>query len=114
MTGFDGAAVLQLTSGVGGSGGDAETGPAGLPAESPAELPVEVSLRGAFQPLDGRYHWYGRIAASDRLPSTLSGSEVVVRTPYGEGAGRLSDVDPWGRHRISGTGRPPFEVDAPD
>ena len=110
MTGFDGAAVLQLTSGVPGSGSDPEA----APGRSLAEVRVEVSLRGAFQPLDGRYHWYGRIAASERLPSTLSGSEVVVRTPYGEGAGRLSDVDPWGRHRISGTGRPPFEVDSAD
>ena len=106
MTGFEGAAVLRLTSRVSGSNSDSETGP--------AEVPVEVTLRGAFQPLDGRYRWYGRIAACERLPSTLSGSEVVVRTPYGEGAGRLSDVDPWGRHRISGTGRPPFEVDRPD
>ena len=110
MTGFDGAAVLQLTPTVRGTG----SSPSAPRTESPAEVPVEVSLRGAFQPLDGRYHWYGRIAPSELLPSTLSGSEVVVRTPYGEGAGRLSDVDPWGRHRISGTGRPPFEVDAPD
>lgn len=108
MTGFEGAAILRLAPTVRGSGTDPGVGL----AELATELPVEVSLRGAFQPLDGRYHWYGRIAASERLPSTLSGREVVVRTSYGEGAGRLSDVDPWGRHRISGTGRPPFEVDA--
>lgn len=98
MTGFDGSAELLLSP----AGGDAEA------------VPVEISLRGAFQPLDGRFHWYGRIAPSDRLPSSLSGREVVLRTPYGEGAGRLSDVDPWGRHRISGTGRPPFTVDDSD
>jgi Domain of unknown function (DUF4873) len=76
-------------------------------------VPVRVTLRGAFQPLDGRFHWWGRVAATDRLPEALSGREVVLRTPYGEGAGRLSDIDPWGRHRITGTGRPPFGVEEP-
>ena len=73
---------------------------------------VEVTLRGAFQPIDGRFHWYGRIAATDQLPAELSGWSVVLRTADGEAVGRLSDLDPWGRHRISGTGTPPFDMDA--
>jgi hypothetical protein len=73
---------------------------------------VEVSLRGGFQPIDGRYHWYGRVAADDAVESRFgSGADVVVRTPQGEALGRLSDVDPWGRLRITGTGRPPFAAD---
>ena len=28
-------------------------------------VPVRVTLGGAFQPIDGRFHWYGRIAATD-------------------------------------------------
>jgi hypothetical protein len=80
-----------------------------LPDAEP--LPVQVSLAGAFQPIDGRFHWYGRIAADDRLPAELSGTTVVLRTAYGEAVGRLSDIDPWGRHRISGTGKPPFDAD---
>jgi hypothetical protein len=40
----------------------------------------------------------------------LSGTSVVLRTAYGESVGRLSDPDPWGRHRIGGTGTPPFEL----
>ena len=70
-------------------------------------IPVEVTLRGAFQPLDGRFHWYGRIARSDDVDAVGSGSEVVLRTGHGAAEARLSDVDPWGRFRSSGTGTPP-------
>lgn len=77
--------------------------------ETSSEIEVELTLRGQFEPLDGRFHWYGRIAANARLDEHLrSGSTVTVRTPHGHAEGRLSDVDPWGRFRISGTGRPPF------
>ena len=37
------------------------TGPATLVVGG-AEFAVEVDLRGHFQPIDGYYHWYGRIA----------------------------------------------------
>lgn len=70
---------------------------------------VTVDLRGHFEPIDGKFHWYGRIATSEALSSQhQSGDNVVVTTPHGSARGRLSDVDPWGRYRISGTGRPPF------
>ena len=74
-----------------------------------AETEVEVLLRGHFEPIDGRFHWWGRIAADERLDAEhSSGSTVTLVTPHGEAVGRLSDVDPWGRFRIAGTGRPPF------
>jgi len=74
-----------------------------------ADTPVEVNLRGHFEPLDGRFHWYGRIGASEELSAQVaSGDTVVLTTPGGSAEGRLSDVDPWGRFRITGTGRPPF------
>ena len=79
--------------------------------EGPARIDqtaVEVRLRGHFQPIDGRFHWYGRIAPDPAVETNTSGSTVTLVTPYGEAPGRLSDVDPWGRFRISGTGRPPF------
>jgi hypothetical protein len=86
-----------------------------LPAEGyvgPAhvdDISVEVTLRGQFEPLDGRFHWYGRLAASDELAAAVqSGATVTLTTPHGSAQGRLSDVDPWGRYRVSGTGRPPF------
>jgi hypothetical protein len=68
---------------------------------------VDVTLRGAFQPIDGRFHWYGRVSAATPT-SARSGSPVRLRTSVGEADGRLSDPDPWGRLRITGTGHPPF------
>lgn len=77
---------------------------------SAGDVRVEASvrLRGEFQPIDGKFHWYGRVAASPDVDALGSGSDVTLSTGHGEAAGRLSDVDPWGRFRVSGTGRPPF------
>ncbi len=73
------------------------------------DVEVEVTLRGHFEPLDGRFHWYGRIAADPVLgEAARAGDTVTLTTAHGAAEGRLSDVDPWGRFRISGTGRPPF------
>ena len=72
------------------------------------EHDVQVTLRGVFQPLDGRFHWYGRIAASPALDGVRSGATARLRTSRGEAEGRLSDIDPWGRLRVAGTGQPPF------
>ena len=73
------------------------------------DVPVEVDLRGRFEPLDGKFHWYGRIAANETVTVRVRpGATVTVRTPHGSAEARLSDVDPWGRFRVSGTGRPPF------
>ncbi|HET6699069.1 MAG TPA: DUF4873 domain-containing protein [Nocardioidaceae bacterium] len=74
-------------------------------------LPVTVTLRGMFQPIDGRYRWYGRIDQDDRLDARVSsGGTVTLRTPHGSAPARLSDRDPWGRFRVTGTGAPPFPV----
>jgi hypothetical protein len=78
-------------------------------AAVPRGVPVTVVLRGRFEPIDGLFHWYGRIAADQRLADRhAAGDTVVLTTPHGSAEGRLSDVDPWGRFRIGGTGRPPF------
>lgn len=84
--------------------GEGYAGPATLTTAA-GDLAVEVRLRGGFQPIDGRFHWYGRVAGHERL---ASGDRVTIRTEHGDAEGRLSDVDPWGRLRIAGTGRPPF------
>jgi hypothetical protein len=82
-------------------------GPAVLSGAEAVE--VEVTLRGHFEPLDGRFHWYGRIGSDAALAERArAGDTVTLTTPHGTAEGRLSDVDPWGRFRISGTGRPPF------
>ena len=50
----------------------------------------------------------GPVHADATLDPSASGATVTLQTPYGEAAGRLSDVDTWGRFRVSGTGKPPF------
>ncbi len=87
------------------------TGPAMLRTEDTA-IAVEVVLRGHFQPIDGRFHWYGRIAANPEVDALTGGrsARVVLSTDDGDALGTLSDPDPWSRHRISGVGRPPFAV----
>ena len=85
-------------------------GPARLVTEEQS-LDVEVRLRGHFEPLDGRYHWYGRVSPGadvDALVTTRA--ELALRTPHGVSVARLADRDPWGRFRVTGTGRPPFPV----
>ena len=84
-------------------GGERYDGPARIGGTE-----VGVRLRGHFEPIDGRFHWWGRLAAGDALAEHSSGSTVTLETLHGTAQGRLSDVDPWGRLRIAGTGRPPF------
>ncbi|MBB3041085.1 DUF4873 domain-containing protein [Nocardioides sp. LMS-CY] len=82
-------------------------GPATLIAGE-VRLEVEADLRGRFEPIDGRFHWYGRLAAATGLDRIGSGATVTLATEHGSADGRLSDIDPWGRPRVSGLGRPPF------
>ncbi|MEV6903654.1 DUF4873 domain-containing protein [Amycolatopsis sp. NPDC051372] len=76
------------------------------------EMAVQVDLRGYFQPIDGYYHWYGRVSASGELTAAVGGRKkactVVVEDRSADG--ELSDPDPWGRYRIMGTSTPPFSV----
>lgn len=77
------------------------------------EVTVNVVLRGNFQPIDGRFHWYGRVEADGKLDELTAGRrvEVVLRTPHGDAVATLSDPDPWSRYRVTGLGRPPFPLD---
>ncbi len=92
-------------------GEEGYTGKADLVFEN-AEVPVEVELRGFFQPIDGRYHWYGRVAANEQVSTLVEAGArtAVLRTPTGEAHGSLTDPDPWHRYRVSGTSTPPFRV----
>ncbi|MER7010910.1 DUF4873 domain-containing protein [Saccharopolyspora sp. NPDC000359] len=76
------------------------------------EVAIQVVLRGHFQPIDGRFHWYGRVSAHDEVAELAANrrTPVLLSTPTGEARGTLSDPDPWGRYRITGTGRPPFPL----
>ncbi|MFI6865473.1 DUF4873 domain-containing protein [Nocardia sp. NPDC050406] len=87
------------------------SGPAVLDAPG-AEVQVQVTLSGHPDPIDGRYHWYGRVAAAtgEELPDP-GRSQVFLTLPgRGPAAARLEERDPWGNLRIAGVGRPPFEA----
>jgi hypothetical protein len=90
--------------------GEEYVGTAEVLADDTTEpIVVDVHLRGHVEPIDGRFHWYGRIAAYDELASRhRPGTTVALRTPHGFAAGKIADVDPWGRFRITGLGTPPF------
>jgi hypothetical protein len=90
---------------------DGYAGPATLIVDE-RELAVEVAVRGHFQPIDGRYHWYGRLAEHAELAELVGGRKrtAVLRTPRGEATGEVSDPDPWRRYRITGVSTPPFAV----
>lgn len=89
--------------------GDGYTGPASLRLGD-ASFSVVADLRGRFEPIDGRYHWYGRLARHDGLTAALPRGRGagVLTTPEGAAPCELSDPDPWHRYRVSGTARPPF------
>ena len=90
---------------------DGYTGPAEL-IDGDAVLAVQVTLAGHFDPISGKYSWYGRVAASPEVTALAeNGARTVrLRTPHGEVETALTDVDPWGRPRVSGFGPAPFEV----
>jgi hypothetical protein len=87
---------------------DGYTGPASVDV---ADGTVEVSaqLAGAFDPISGKYHWYGRVSAERDL-TAFAGKRAVLRTPHGVVETTLSDLDPWGRARVEGFGPAPFVV----
>lgn len=90
-------------------------GTARLLRDGEADLDVEVTLRGLFQPIDGRYHWYGRIKANDEVTSRVEAGArtALLRTPTGQAEGTLTDQDPWGRYRVSGVSTPPYKIEEP-
>jgi hypothetical protein len=74
------------------------------------EFGVHATLSGYFEPIDGRYHWRGRLARNDELAAAARGraANAVLSTGHGSAQCVVSDPDPWGRYRVSGISRPPF------
>ncbi len=75
-------------------------------------IDVEVVLGGHLEPLDGRYHWYGRVVQNDAVDAVKRGGATTGVLTIGDGAsveGRLAEHDAWGNMRITGLGAPPFE-----
>ena len=90
---------------------DGYDGPAEL-VDGETTVAVTVTLRGHFDPISGKYSWYGRVAASPEVAALVEGGarKVRLRTPHAEVETALSDVDPWGRPRVEGFGATPFAV----
>ena len=91
VDGYEGTAVVE----VGGSRFD-----------------VQVRLRGHFQPIDGRYHWYGRLSAHEGLDGVLGSAKAagVLTTAEGSARCELSEPDPSRRYRVTGISTPPFRT----
>src|SRR5260370_22840630 len=73
---------------------------------------VQVRLRGHFQPIDGRYHWHGRISAHEGLDGVLGSGKAagVLTTAQGSAPCELSEPDPSRRYRVTGISTPPFRT----
>jgi hypothetical protein len=95
-------------------------GPAGLLIGDDT-IDVVVHLDGHLEPLDGRFHWYGRIEQSAAVRAAKGAGATSGLLRIGEGAPtevRLAEDDPWGSVQVNGTGAPPYpmgrvEVDLP-
>jgi hypothetical protein len=98
---------------------DGYAGPARLTVGAD-QFEVEVELRGHFEPIDGQYHWYGRIASNDQLTARLTGAKAdgVLETEHASSQCVLSEPDLWHRYRITGRSTPPFpaqtQIEEPD
>jgi hypothetical protein len=92
------------------STGDEEyRGPATLRL-SEGPVPVEIRMSARFEPVEGRFRWAGRTspdaALHERVGTGLRAAVLVVaerETPV-----KLSEPDPFGGVRLSGTGTPPW------
>lgn len=74
---------------------------------------VRVRLSGRFEPVDGRYHWGGRVEPRPDLVVLLrsgarDGTLAVGHHP--PRPVRLVEADVWGGVKLAGTGRPPWST----
>lgn len=92
---------------------DGYTGPATLTVDGRA-VPVHALLDARHEPQDGRLHWFGRLRAEETALGDLPATAVLLLDAgAGPVAARLGDVDPWGRVRVTGVGRPPYASHQP-
>jgi hypothetical protein len=91
------------------AGDDAYSGRAVVQIES-ARYPVTVVLAGRFEPVDGRYHWGGRILPLREVADAVRRGVRAATLYIGDRpfAIHLSEVDPWSGVRIRAVGTPPW------
>lgn len=77
------------------------------------DLAVTVHLAGRWEPVDGRFHWGGRIEPVSEVADLVRAGRREARLRIGdrEAPARLAEVDPWGGVRITGVGAPPWPRD---
>ncbi|MEV4278115.1 DUF4873 domain-containing protein [Actinoplanes xinjiangensis] len=85
-------------------------GPATLRLDD-GTVPVEIRMSARFEPIEGRFRWAGRTGRHDMLRERVGAGlrkATIVVPGSPETAVKLSDPDPWGGIRLSGTGTPPW------
>ncbi|KHL18654.1 UNVERIFIED_CONTAM: hypothetical protein LK11_06170 [Mumia flava] len=79
---------------------------------APEPVTAQVTLSGFVQPIDGAYHWQGRLQPDEQvtaLAARVGRKPLAVHLPGGDPVtARLGERNPWGGYRISGTGTPPY------
>ena len=78
-------------------------------------MDVVVHLDGHLEPLDGRFHWYGRIercadVEAVKAAGATTGLLVIGELPPAEL--RLAEYDAWGHVQVKGVGAPPYPMDS--
>jgi len=75
------------------------------------EIPVRIALSGHVDPLDGHYHWGGRVEPDARVVGLLrDGRRDVTLEVDGFSSlpARLMEADPWGGVVVAAKGKPPW------
>ncbi len=91
---------------------DTEYSGPGVLTSGDLTVPVEVFLNGHIEPLDGLYHWYGRVVG-DGVDAAKQRNRTPLFLTIGDGPevpAALAERDPWGHYRIAGVGTPPFPL----
>ena len=75
-----------------------------------ARYSATVVLGGHFEPLDGRYHWGGRILPLREVAEAVRRGARAATLHVGDRpfAVHLAEVDPWSGVRIRAVGPPPW------
>ncbi len=92
---------------------DGYRGP-GLLTIGDRRLQVDVHLAGHLEPLDGRFHWYGRVQRDDAVVAAKEAGASHAMVTLGDGPARearLAEVDPWGNIALRGEGPPPYPLE---
>ncbi len=75
------------------------------------ERTVRVRLAGHVDPIDGRYHWQGRVF--DELPGdTRLPQQITVAIDEQQAPARIVERPPQGGYSVAGVGAPPFALEA--